>query len=515
MLCLLEISIVIPLLLEAKIAIALPEAEAFKRLDAIPVFAVTNQEGIPILASIPNPKDRTRQIQVATFFLSQQDAQALIEKLKSSNPSVGMTAKTTSLSMRQAYDLKVKNKYKSESLVFEFLPPKQQIDAAISVLRKNGQNVRQYNDVPLFYGTGGRDSGLLTIEQKNKKVIPFYFSKQDLQGMLAQLEKKDPQLSSTVKVEVTSLSKVLDSLLKENSAGIQQIILVPDKYSLQYALKQQKSSSSQIALNPSEYKKTPISENENQIYGNKGRQSPKLTQPEIEERKDMSNQTASRSVNTPLSVTTPKSSEDIYQIATEVTVSIEGTNNGSGVLIAKDSGSYYVLTCKHVVSQEDTYTIVTSDNSRHSVNYRSVKLLPNFDLAIVEFTSNERYRLAQINASQQTRQGESIYISGFTSRGLAIKLPTQLTSEGRISGFQRNEPEGYELLYSNVTAPGMSGGPILNESGQVIGIHGRAEGNSASGGKVGINLGIPINFFIKTAPQVGINLQKLKLKAER
>lgn len=222
-------------------AVALSEADALKRLDPIPVFAVTNKEGIPILASVPSPKDKTKQLQIATFFMSQQDAQSLLSTLKKQKPDVGNTAKVVALSMRQAYDIKVKNKDKAESLVFEFLPPKQQIDAAVAVLKQNGQNVKEFNDIPLFYSTGGKDKGLLTIEQGKNKVIPFYFNKQDLQGMLDQLKQKDPQLSSTIKVEVTSLSKVLDSLLKESSAGIQQITLVPDRTALQFALDQQKA----------------------------------------------------------------------------------------------------------------------------------------------------------------------------------------------------------------------------------------------------------------------------------
>jgi serine protease Do len=335
--------------------------------------------------------------------------------------------------------------------------------------------------------------------------------------MLAQLKRRDPRLSSTTRVQVTSLSKVVDSLMKENNAGIKQITLVPDKSALQYALELQKKLSSRIALNSDGFDDKNISNTENRTSSSENITSPIFSKNDTKKVENIDNIPSSRNISKSSLDTTPNSSEDIYKITNEITVSIEGAskNNGSGVLIAKDSDSYYVLTCKHVVAQSDSYTIVTSDGNRHSVNYKNVRLLPEFDLAIVVFTSNQSYRLAQLNSTEQTRQGESIYISGFTSGGQSIKLPTQLTSEGKISGFQKNEPEGYELLYSNVTAPGMSGGPILNANGQVIGIHGRAEGSIASGGKVGINLGIPIKFFLKTAPQVGLDLQRLRLKAEK
>jgi serine protease Do len=58
----------------------------------------------------------------------------------------------------------------------------------------------------------------------------------------------------------------------------------------------------------------------------------------------------------------------------------------------------------------------------------------------------------------------------------------------------------------------MSGGPVFDAAGRVIGIHGRAAGNQEIG-KTGINLGIPIHLFIRQAPQAGLNLQQLGLRA--
>ena len=216
--------------------------EALKRLESVPVFAVTNKEGVPILASIPNPKNKSKNVQIATFFVDPQDALSLIETLRNQKPDVGNSARVVVLSMRQAYDIKNKNKNKAESLMFEFLPSKQQTESAITVLKQNGQNVSKFNDIPLFYGTGGDNKGLLIIEQSKNKVIPFYFDKQDLLGMLDQLRQKNPRLSNTIKIEVTSLSKVFESLSKDNSPAMQQVTLVPERAALQFALHQLNNS---------------------------------------------------------------------------------------------------------------------------------------------------------------------------------------------------------------------------------------------------------------------------------
>ncbi|NJK28965.1 MAG: trypsin-like peptidase domain-containing protein, partial [Acaryochloris sp. SU_5_25] len=128
-----------------------------------------------------------------------------------------------------------------------------------------------------------------------------------------------------------------------------------------------------------------------------------------------------------------------------------------------------------------------------------------------QFQSNQNYAIARLGNSDQIKQGANVYVSGWPLPGTAITKSTHLVTEGKVAGLQKGESEGYELLYGNSTAPGMSGGPVFNTEGQVIGIHGRAEGNQTSG-KVGINLGIPINLFLRSAPQTGLDLQKLGLR---
>jgi S1-C subfamily serine protease len=202
---------------------------------------------------------------------------------------------------------------------------------------------------------------------------------------------------------------------------------------------------------------------------------------------------------------------NVYKIANETTVLIEGQITGSGVIIGRTGDTYYVLTAGHVVATRDEYMIVTPDGKKYPLDYNRVRKLENLDLALLQFTSSENLPLARLGNSEQINQGDSIYVSGWPAVGDAITRPTHLVTEGRISGFQRGESAGYELTYSNPTAPGMSGGPVFNATGRVIGIHGRAAGNQDIG-KVGINLGIPIHLFLRQAPQAGLNLKQLGLR---
>lgn len=208
-----------------------------------------------------------------------------------------------------------------------------------------------------------------------------------------------------------------------------------------------------------------------------------------------------------------QSAQDIYTIASQTTVLIEGQNPGSGVILAKANNTYYVLTAKHVVATPDQYQIIVAGGKAYDIDANKIKRLSKLDLAIVEFTSNQNYPVAQVGNSDQVKQGANIYVSGWPIPDQAISKPTQIVTEGQVVGLQADDKDGYGLLYGNNTAPGMSGGPVLNADGQLVGIHGRAAGNQTSG-KVGINLGIPINLFLQSANQAGISLQQMGLKAQ-
>jgi hypothetical protein len=239
--------VVVPSMTHNMSAIAIPEADVLKRLERIPVFTVTDPKGTPVLASVPNPQDKSKQIQIAYFFMGQTDAQALVTKLKSDKPEIGKDAKVVTLSLKEAYNIQNENKDKKDQLAFQFLPTQQQMESAKTVLTKNGLDPAKFTGIPLFYAVGGKDKGLLTLQQGEEKVIPFYFSQQDLEGMLTQLKKQDAKLSESTTVAVTSLDQVVGSLFKEQGAEIEQITLIPSRDALQYVVEQQKASGGQAA----------------------------------------------------------------------------------------------------------------------------------------------------------------------------------------------------------------------------------------------------------------------------
>ncbi|MEG5042840.1 MULTISPECIES: tetratricopeptide repeat-containing serine protease family protein [unclassified Microcoleus] len=211
------------------------------------------------------------------------------------------------------------------------------------------------------------------------------------------------------------------------------------------------------------------------------------------------------------------SADEVGKIAKSITVLIDSKNPGSGIIIKRNGNTYTVLTARHVFKDAQAkYEIVTPDDKRYLLNYSSVKKLPNIDLAVVEFTSSQTYSVAKIGNSDLATEGKAAYVAGFPKTSSAINSSIYNFTDGRITAnASRPLEDGYALVYSNNTLPGMSGGPVLNENGEVVGIHGRADTRAAESSninqniqiaKTGFNLGIPINTSLRLLASSQVDL---------
>ncbi len=211
-----------------------------------------------------------------------------------------------------------------------------------------------------------------------------------------------------------------------------------------------------------------------------------------------------------------KDAKEIAEIAKAVTVRIEGVQGGSGVLIKQQGNRYTVLTAWHCVSdirKGDEVDIQTEDGEWHLVEEGSIKRIEKVDLAILTFSSSNSYRTASLGKVDNVQMGSPIFVTGFP-------LPSSSIPE-RLLRFLKGDvvanstvfiPDGYQLLYNNPTLAGMSGGSVLNDDGELVGIHGRAEKNDAvsmSTGKAvatGINQSVPISYYQQFANGEKINI---------
>jgi len=206
-----------------------------------------------------------------------------------------------------------------------------------------------------------------------------------------------------------------------------------------------------------------------------------------------------------------KTAQEIAQLAILTTVEVNNTlgfsASGSGVIIAKQGTIYTVLTTNHVVaSLAQEYSIRTHLEK----NYRAIRIqrLPkndrDIDLALVQFQSREQYPVAPMGESKRAVVGSSIYVAGYP---LPITFGSERKLEftgGIVSSRLDRTSWGYGLRYQAVTRRGMSGGPVFDADGSVVGIHGQGDTvgtvKSQWNGqieeiKTGLNSAIPIDAF--------------------
>ena len=89
---------------------------------------------------------------MAGIFISQKDAQAFVDQLKTRNPQLAATVRVMPVSLGEIYQLTQANKGKPEEVQFAFVPAPQQVQSAKTVLQQTGQQVNEFNGVPPVFG---------------------------------------------------------------------------------------------------------------------------------------------------------------------------------------------------------------------------------------------------------------------------------------------------------------------------------------------------------------------------
>jgi hypothetical protein len=202
------------------------------------------------------------------------------------------------------------------------------------------------------------------------------------------------------------------------------------------------------------------------------------------------------------------STEEVDALASQVTVLIarglkkgdleekREWNPGSGVIISRQGRTYYAITNNHVVkepSDGNDWGVRTADGEVHVITdtgnniLRLGRYLSNeepiegFDLALVKFTSNKDYLVAVMGNSETLQANDHVFVSGWPRPEIEEARRIRVFRSGQVTKIvpAPHANGGYSILYSNQTAPGMSGGPVFNAAGELVGIHGqgRAKGN--------------------------------------
>ncbi|PSB34058.1 Tic22 family protein [Chlorogloea sp. CCALA 695] len=212
-------------------AFSLPQDQIVQKLGPVPVFTITDAKGAPLVAS---NNDNKKEGGVAGVFINQKDAEAFVNQLKTKNPELAKNVRVVPVSLGEVYKLDQASSTKPNSLDFAYVPAKQQVDAAMALLKKSGQDEKKFQGTPLFVAKAGKEKGYLTVKQADKQVIPFFFNKEELQSMLDRFKKQQPNLASTVEIQVVNLEGVIETMQSRNDTQLNQIMLVPPKASIDF-----------------------------------------------------------------------------------------------------------------------------------------------------------------------------------------------------------------------------------------------------------------------------------------
>ncbi|MCO5992734.1 S1C family serine protease [Actinoallomurus rhizosphaericola] len=200
---------------------------------------------------------------------------------------------------------------------------------------------------------------------------------------------------------------------------------------------------------------------------------------------------------------------------------------GSGIILRSDG---VILTNNHVVadaSQGSQISVNFSDGKKASATVLGTD--PATDLAVIKAAGVSGLKPATLGNSDQLQVGDPVVaigsplgLEGSVTSGIVSALHRTLNEGGDqqqqqpgFPGWGQQGQQGQQQSSSGATIgdaiqtdaainPGNSGGPLVNSSGQVIGINTAIATSGGSNGNIGVGFAIPID----TAKQVADQLIK-------
>jgi serine protease Do len=166
-------------------------------------------------------------------------------------------------------------------------------------------------------------------------------------------------------------------------------------------------------------------------------------------------------------------------------------SQGSGFIIGSDG---VILTNAHVVEGAKKIIVRLVDKREYEANVVGKDM--HTDIALIKISAKDKLPTLSLGDSDRLQVGEWVMAVG-NPFGLDSSV-----SSGIVSAKGRHLGEAYDRLIQTDASlnPGSSGGPLVNLSGQVVGISKAIV--SQGGGNIGISFATPINLIKEILPQL-------------
>ncbi len=175
----------------------------------------------------------------------------------------------------------------------------------------------------------------------------------------------------------------------------------------------------------------------------------------------------------------------VYEAINPAIVSIEaqlddGVSAGTGCIVSTDG---LILTGSHVVDGGESIEVKTSGGQLYKAKIVS-KMGKNNDLALLKIEPKQPLKTIKFGDSEKIKVGQKVLAIG-NPFGFAGTL-----TQGIISRIDYSKNK---IQTDAAINPGCSGGPLLNTSGEVIGINQSIYNPDNNISNIGIGFAIPIN----------------------
>lgn len=166
--------------------------------------------------------------------------------------------------------------------------------------------------------------------------------------------------------------------------------------------------------------------------------------------------------------------------------------SGSGVLISSDG---YIITNNHVIDGADEVTVTT--NERKTYKGTVIAKDVNTDLALIKIDDKNLPFLVFGN-SDDVKLGQWVLAIGYPLTLDVTVTAGIVSAKSRSIGINKgNSPIESFIQTDAAVNPGNSGGPLVNTSGELIGINSAIA--SPTGAYAGYSYAIPVNIVKKIA----------------
>jgi putative serine protease PepD len=171
-----------------------------------------------------------------------------------------------------------------------------------------------------------------------------------------------------------------------------------------------------------------------------------------------------------------------------------GPGSGSGVIISSDGE---ILTNNHVADAARGGELQVTFHDGTIAPAEVVGLDPVTDIAVIRARNVSGLQPAELGSSAELRVGEQVVaigsplgLDGTVTSGIVSALNRPVTAGGQLGG----QAATFSAIQTDAPInPGNSGGPLVNMSGQVVGINTAIATTPGSRGSVGVGFSIPVD----------------------